>query len=102
MSSQMSFTETAQAIQISEALQLLIQIQRLRTGKRVITHITEVTGLDENYNIILNDIFTYDEEKGVHKSTGYVPTKLLEKMKLRGIDITPAFFADEEELTVRG
>jgi Flp pilus assembly CpaF family ATPase len=92
MSRQMTFSENAQAIQITEALQLLVQIQRLRNGKRVITHITEVTGLDKDYNVILNDIFEYDEEKNVHRATGYVPKKLLDKLKVKGIDIWDDFF----------
>lgn len=92
MSRQMTFSEQAQAIQITEALQLLVQIQRLRNGKRVITHITEVTGLDNEYNVILNDIFLYDEEKNIHKATGYVPRKLLDKLKIKGIDIGDEFF----------
>lgn len=96
MSKQMSFTEQAQAIQITEALHLIVQIQRLRNGRRVISHITEVTGLDENYNVILNDIFRFDELNEKHYATGYVPVKLLDKMKVRGIDISEDFFTEKE------
>ncbi len=97
MSRQMSFSEQAQAIQITEALQLLVQITRLRNGRRVISHITEVTGLDDEYNVIINDIFVYDEEHERHKATGYVPEKLLEKLHIKGIDISSEFFTDTEE-----
>ena len=97
MSRQMSFSEQAQAIQITEALQLLVQITRLRNGRRVISHITEVTGLDKEYNVIINDIFVYDEEHERHKATGYVPEKLLEKLHIKGIDISSEFFTDTEE-----
>jgi len=97
MSRQMTFSEQAQAIQITEALQLLVQITRLRNGRRVITHITEVTGLDKEYNVILNDIFLYDELKEKHYATGYIPKKIIEKMKLKGIDISEEFFTDSDE-----
>lgn len=97
MSRQMSFSEQAQAIQISEALQLIVQIQRLRTGKRAITHITEVTGIDREYNVILNDIFLYDEATDKHRATGYIPRKLLDKMKTKGIDISEEFFIEQDE-----
>lgn len=95
MSKQMTFTETAQAIQITEALQLIVQIQRLRNGRRVISHITEVTGLDENDKVILNDIFRYDEVNDVFYATGYVPHKILDRLMVKGITFAPDFFESD-------
>lgn len=97
MNRQMTFSEEAQAIQITEALHLIVQIQRLRNGRRVITHITEVTGLDENTNVVLNDIFLYDEINDRHYATGYIPVKLLEILKTKGIDIEEDIFVNHGE-----
>jgi pilus assembly protein CpaF len=44
--------------QISSAIQLIIQIQRMRDGKRRITHIEEVTGFD-GQNITTLTLFSY-------------------------------------------
>ena len=97
MSKQMSFTESAQAIQISEALQLIVQIQRLRNGKRVVTNVSEVTGLDDRDRVVLNDIFVYDEAKGGHRATGYIPQKLISKASARGVDIPVSLFTKVNE-----
>ncbi|MEJ0010829.1 MAG: CpaF family protein [Alphaproteobacteria bacterium] len=44
--------------QISSAVQLIIQIQRMRDGMRRITHVTEVVGM-EGEVIITQDLFTF-------------------------------------------
>jgi pilus assembly protein CpaF len=66
--------------QISSAVQLIVQIQRMRDGIRRITHVTEVLGM-EGEVIITQDLFTYvfqgeDEHGkliGEFKSTGLRP-----------------------------
>lgn len=90
-----NFTPEAQAIQISEALDLIIHVSRLPDGSRKITHITHVAGLDHG-RILLKDIFVYDEH-GFH-STGYVPRTLLEKLKQQDVYIDTGIF----EKTKRG
>ena len=84
-----SFTPEAQAIQVSEALDLIIHVSRLSDGARKITHITHVAGLDHG-KILLKDIFNYDEH-GFHP-TGYVPRTLLEKLKKRDVHIDMNIF----------
>lgn len=44
--------------QISSAIQLIVQIQRMRDGKRRVTHIEEITGFDGN-NITSQTLFSY-------------------------------------------
>jgi len=44
--------------QISSAIQLIVQVQRMRDGKRRITHIEEVTGFDGG-NITTQTLFSY-------------------------------------------
>lgn len=66
--------------QISSAVQLIVQIQRMRDGIRRITHVTEVVGM-EGEVIITQDLYTYvfhgeDEQGkliGEFKSTGLRP-----------------------------
>ncbi len=66
--------------QISGAVNMIIQINRMRDGKRRITHITEVTGM-EGEVIILQDLFRYEFEGedsegnllGTFKSSGVRP-----------------------------
>jgi pilus assembly protein CpaF len=43
--------------QIASAIQIVVQVSRLSDGTRRITHISELTGLDENGNYLLNDLF---------------------------------------------
>lgn len=50
--------------QISSAVDLIIQIQRLRDGTRRITHVTEVLGM-ENDTVVLQDAFTFDFGAGM-------------------------------------
>ncbi len=66
--------------QISSAVQLIVQIQRMRDGMRRITHVTEVVGM-EGEVIITQDLFTYqfqgEDENGrligEFKSSGLRP-----------------------------
>lgn len=44
--------------QIASAVQLIVQIQRMRDGRRRITHIEELTGFDGN-NIITQTLFSF-------------------------------------------
>ncbi|HPU07372.1 MAG TPA: ATPase, T2SS/T4P/T4SS family [Thermogutta sp.] len=60
--------------QIASAIDLIVHITRLPGGRRVITEITEVVGVDpETKNVILHDIFNF--RNGVSlEPTGYLPT----------------------------
>lgn len=66
--------------QISSAVQLIVQIQRMRDGMRRITHVTEVVGMEGDV-IITQDLFTFQFQGedangkliGEFKSTGLRP-----------------------------
>ena len=66
--------------QISSAVHLIVQCQRLRDGSRKVTHVTEVMGMEGDV-VTLQDLFVFDyqgEDKngriiGKHKSTGLRP-----------------------------
>jgi pilus assembly protein CpaF len=88
--------------QITSAVDLVIQQSRLRNGSRVITHITEVLGM-EGDTIQLQDIFLF-EQKGIdgkgeiigrHYATGITP-KILMKMETEGISLPPDIFRPED------
>jgi len=66
--------------QIASGLNLIIQHEQLPDGKRKITHIAQISGLEDD-RILLNDIFLYEIEsmdsqgniKGRFMSTGSLP-----------------------------
>jgi pilus assembly protein CpaF len=47
--------------QISSAVDLIIQASRLQGGKRRITHITEVVGMEQD-TVVMQDVFLYQKE----------------------------------------
>jgi pilus assembly protein CpaF len=88
--------------QMASAVDLIVQIGRLRDGTRRITQITEVQGM-EGEIIILQDVFTFDFGAGVDehgrflgslKATGVRP-KFAEKLSDLGIRLGPEVFAPE-------
>lgn len=73
--------------QIASAIDLIVQVQRLRDGSRRITHITEIVGTEDDV-LLLQDLFTFEYKEqskdgkivGVHKPTGIRP-KFMEKAR---------------------
>ncbi len=85
--------------QMASAIDLIIQIARLRDGSRRVTHITEVQGMEGDV-ITLQDIFLFDFSAGVDdqgryrgslKPTGIRP-KFAEKLLTEGIRLGPEVF----------
>lgn len=77
--------------QIAGAVQVIIQVQRLRDGSRKTTHITEVTGMEGDV-VTMQDLFTLDilgeDENG----------KLITKQKSSGL--RPKFFDNARQYGV--
>jgi pilus assembly protein CpaF len=80
---------------IAEAVDIVIQISRLRDGSRKITHITEVTHYDlSKGKVITNDIYLWKltgvkdgKLQGKMEYTGYVPSQnLLDKFERHNIN----------------
>ena len=76
--------------QIVSAVDIVVQLNRFPDGKRCVTHVSEILGIDdENGTIIVEDIFRYQPPGGgvyaggtfVH--TGYIPT-FIEKLLMEG------------------
>ena len=60
--------------QIASAIDLIVHISRLPGGRRVITEITEVVGVDpDTKSVIMHDIFNFRNGQSL-EPTGYLPT----------------------------
>jgi len=60
--------------QIASAIDLIVQITRLPGGRRAVTQIAEVVGVDpETHDVILADIFNFRDGKSL-KPTGFLPS----------------------------
>lgn len=93
--------------QIASAVQLIVQVARLRDGSRKVTHITEVAGM-EGDNVVMQDIFKFEEdgEDGNGKVVGeYGPTGLRptfsDRLKNHGFPLPPMMFMKSRTSTPR-
>ena len=100
----MNISYEAMRAQIASAIGLVIQVMRLADGKRKITHITEITGMEGSV-VQMQDIFTFnrthtDADGTVHgefRATGLRP-RCLDEMQRRGIAYDPANFDPSKAL----
>jgi pilus assembly protein CpaF len=84
--------------QIASALDIILQVTRMPDGRRVITSLTEVQGMEGDI-ILLQDIFHYqvppggerDTQKGSLVATGLRP-KFLDKLAEAGIEVPAGAF----------
>ncbi len=88
--------------QMASAIDVIVQLSRLRDGTRRVTHITEVQGMEGDV-ITLQDIFLFDFGAGVDehgryrgqlKATGVRP-KFAEKLADQGIRLGAEVFSPE-------
>lgn len=86
--------------QIASAVNLIIQISRLRDGTRRITHVTEVQGMEGDI-VTLQDAFVFDYSAGVDAHGRFlgkpVPTgirpRFIDRFEDMGIYVSPSVFA---------
>lgn len=102
MSGLQNLSQIAVRRQIAASLELLIHVERVQGGKRRITKISEITGMESDV-ISLQDLFHYEyiPKDPYNKNQtkigdqficdGYLP-KFVDKLKLRGIEFAPRFF----------
>ena len=94
----MNLSHDAVRSQIASAIGMVVQVMRLSDGKRKITHVTEITGM-EGQVVQMQDIFTFnrthtDADGTVHgefRATGLRP-RCLDEMIRRGIHYDTANF----------
>jgi pilus assembly protein CpaF len=79
--------------QISSAVDLIVQIARLRDGSRRITHVTEVLGM-ENDTVVLQDAFVFDYSAGLDKNGRFLGHQI-------ATGIRPHFTDRFDELGIR-
>ena len=85
---------------MASVIHLLVQTARLSDGMRRVTHVAEVTGLDE-LNIEVRDIFSF-EQTGVSEDgrvlgrfRGSGPSaEFMERLKLAGTPVSEDLFED--------
>ena len=86
--------------QIASAISLIVQQSRFPDGSRKITHITEVTGM-EDLTITMQDIFIFKQigfdefgkVKGYYTATGNIPN-FVEELRQRGIPVRMELFEE--------
>jgi pilus assembly protein CpaF len=101
----MALSPDAVRSQIASAVGLVVQVMRLSDGKRKVTHVTEIVGM-EGHVVQMQDIFlfhrTHTEADGtVHgefRATGLRP-RCLDEMQRRGIPYDTANFDPSKALS---
>ncbi len=95
--------------QMASALDMIIQLTRLRDGTRRITHVSEVMGMEGDV-VVLQDIYTFDFSAGIDEEGrfrgGLTPTGIRpsfsEKLNDYGIALEPSLFAAQKPATTAG
>ncbi len=83
--------------QISSALDLVVQLERMRDGTRKVVNVSEVQGMEGDV-IITQEVFRWEgagikdgKVLGYLKATGIRP-KFIEKIEAQGIFLPPSIF----------
>jgi pilus assembly protein CpaF len=98
MMANLNVPEKAIRQQIASAISVVVQIARLSDGTRRVTHLSEITGMDEDI-VSMQDIFVFEKQGvtetghviGAFSATGIRP-RLAEKLKMSGIALPAALF----------
>jgi pilus assembly protein CpaF len=85
--------------QVSSAVDLIVQVTRLRDGSRRVTHVTEVQGMEGDI-VTLQDVFLFDYSAGMDPQGRFlgkpIPTgirpRFLDRFAELGIGVSPAVF----------
>jgi pilus assembly protein CpaF len=94
----LNLPEKAVRQQIASAITIVVQIARLSDGTRRLTHLTEITGMEEDV-VSMQDIFTFEKRGvspqgrvlGTFSATGIRP-KFAEKLVASGIPVPANIF----------
>jgi len=91
---------TAMRKQISSAIDLVVQVSRLQGGPRKVTHITEITGMEQD-TIVMQDIFKFNREGvdgngravGHFSATGIRPA-FMSRLEASGVRLPSSAFRE--------
>ena len=94
----LNLPEKAVRKQIASAVTLVVQVSRFNDGTRRITHITEITGMEDDV-VSMQDVFVFEKQGvspdgrtlGTFTATGIRP-KFADKLKASGISLPTNFF----------
>jgi pilus assembly protein CpaF len=103
MMANLNLPEKAVRKQIASAVTLVLQVSRFSDGSRRLTHITEITGMEEDV-VRMQDVFQFEKHGvspegrtlGTFTATGIRP-KFADKLKASGFDLPANMF----EQTIR-
>jgi pilus assembly protein CpaF len=98
MMANLNLPEKAVRRQIASAVSLVIQIARFNDGTRRVTHMTEITGMEDEI-VSMQDVFVFEKRGvgpdgrvlGAFTPTGIRP-KFAEKLKASGIAVPASMF----------
>jgi pilus assembly protein CpaF len=98
MMANLNLPEKAVRRQIASAVSLVIQIARFNDGTRRVTHMTEITGMEDDI-VSMQDVFVFEKQGvgqdgrvlGTFTPTGIRP-KFAEKLKASGISVPASMF----------
>jgi pilus assembly protein CpaF len=98
MMANLNLPEKAVRRQIASAINVVIQISRFNDGSRRITHLSEITGMEEDI-VSMQDVFVFEKQGvspdgrvlGAFTATGIRP-KFAERLKASGINVPAAWF----------
>ncbi len=100
----LNLPEKAVRQQIASAIGVIVQISRMSDGTRRVTHLTEITGMDEDV-VSMQDVFLF-EKRGIglngrvlgrFHATGVMP-RFAEKIKSSGISVSPSLLDHSVEV----
>jgi pilus assembly protein CpaF len=100
MMANLNLPERAVRRQISAAIQLVVQIARFYDGSRRVTHLSEITGMEEDV-ITMQDVFVFERQGvaadghilGAFTATGIRP-KFADRLKMSGINVSSSWFEE--------
>jgi pilus assembly protein CpaF len=94
----LNLPEKAVRRQIASAVAIVIQVARMSDGSRRVTHLTEITGMEED-TVSMQDVFLFEKQGiaqdgrvlGTFTATGIRP-KFADRLKASGINVPAALF----------
>jgi pilus assembly protein CpaF len=94
----LNLPEKAVRRQIASAVQLIVQIARFTDGSRRVTHVTEISGMEDDV-VSLQDVFVFDKQgispdgrvMGAFTATGVRPN-FSERLNASGISVLASWF----------
>jgi pilus assembly protein CpaF len=79
-------TEEVAREQVAQAFHLVVQISKVKLGRRVITEITELESVREGNEQRRNQLFVYDHDKGSFNQVGQPSQRLLRDWSRYGVN----------------